>query len=120
MRYDLVFARDTAKRALPENIGAWDLLERRVMALRPVKNVSGTRSVLRCIVEVYKDPCTENILVRLLQDESPMEENIMHIDMGLEKGELSSLTNGALFVICLYCLYLPLFTAFIVIIPPDS
>ena len=96
MRYDQVFVRDPAKRALPENIGLLDLLDRRVMALRPVKNVSGTRTVLRCIVEVFQDPCTRNVLVRLIQDESPMEENIMHIDMGLRKEELSTLTSGTL------------------------
>jgi hypothetical protein len=94
--YHLAFVRDPLIRAQPQNIAAWNLLDRRPMALRPVNNVSGSRSVLRCVVEVFKDPVTGYVLIRLVQDEAPTEESTMHLDMGLQKEELTDLTASAL------------------------
>ena len=94
--YKLVFIRDPLVRCQPKYLGCWSLLHREPMALRPIKNVNGGRSVLRCVVEVFRDPVTQYILIRLLQDESPTEESAQHI------GEhLSPLNDTPYAMICL-------------------
>lgn len=94
--YRNVFIRDPFVRAQKENIGLWNLLERRVMALRPILKSFTGKAVLRCIVEIYQDPLTNFVMVRINQDENPVEESTQHIDMHVSKTELSDMTNSAL------------------------
>ena len=94
--YRNVFIRDPFVRAQKENISLWNLLERQVMALRPLLKSFTGKAVLRCIVEVYQDPVTKFVMVRINQDEKPVEESMQHIDMHVSKTELSDMTNSAL------------------------
>ena len=95
-RYMNVFIRDPFVRARKENIGLWSLLERSVMALRPLLKSFTGKAVLRSIVEIYQDPVTHWVLVRINQDEKPVEESSQHLDMHVSKLELSDMTNSAL------------------------
>jgi hypothetical protein len=100
VKYELVFIRDPMVRAQPKYIGCWSLLQRENVALRPTLDVGRSqvvkKSCLRCIVEIYEDPVTKWVLIRLLQDEVPTEESSPHEDMGIEKSQLSDLTSIAL------------------------
>ena len=96
MPYRNVFIRDPFVRAQKENIGLWNLLERRVMALRPIVKTFTGKAVLRCVVEIYQDPLTKFVMVRINQDEKLVEESTQHIDMQVSKHELSEMTNSAL------------------------
>ena len=94
--YKLVFVRDALERARKEYRGAWTFLDRRVMALRPFRNLGLEKGVLRCVVEIFMDPTTGFYIVHVEQEELPMEESVQHTDFHLVKSDFSDLTSHAL------------------------
>eukprot|EP00605_Chrysophyceae_sp_TOSAG23-4_P001865 GSChrysophyteH1.ASY1.ANO1.2057.1 assembled CDS len=97
VKRELVFIRDPIIRAQPKYLGCWSLLERSNISMRVNDGMPFTgKSVLRCVVEVFKDPLTQWILIRLLQDELPTEESVQHADMGIAREQLSDLTSAGL------------------------
>jgi len=95
INHELMFIRDPLIRAQPKYLGCWSLLDRSVIPLRATSDSISTK-VLRCVVEVYQDPTTKWLLLRLLQDELPTEESSQHIDMQIPREQLSQLTASGL------------------------
>ena len=92
--YELVFVRDPLERARKRWRGAWQLLDRRVLTLRPVAVNSGNEHfVLRCVVEILTDATTGYFVINVGQDEMPMEESVQHTDFCLDKTDFSDLTS---------------------------
>jgi len=95
VNHELMFIRDPLIRAQPKYLGCWSLLERSMVPLRATSDTISTK-VLRCIVEVFQDPATKWILIRLLQDELPTEESSQHLDLQIPREQLSLLTSSGL------------------------
>jgi len=93
-----VFIRDPLERLRQKYRSVFTLLEQKVVGLRPdvVKTLDKRlRSVLRCVVQVLKDPLTGYVILHIGQDQLPVEESTQHLDFGLDKSVFSHLTSHA-------------------------